>query len=214
MEHIQGTPDHDMEFVGGAVCLDFTNTIGGTRERPTHEHLGGYADLVSFARAAGTLSPAQAKQLLAEAGRQPRIATEVYRRGLVLREAVSRAFADIAHRRAPADDDIALIGREAAASSARSRMTRGPSGFAWAWPDDDLDLSRPLWPVARSAAELLTDDQDRVRVRECGSETCTWLFVDRSRNHSRRWCDMNDCGNRAKARRFRQRQARAARKAR
>jgi predicted RNA-binding Zn ribbon-like protein len=56
--------------------------------------------------------------------------------------------------------------------------------------------------VARSAAELLISPE-RACVRECASETCTWLFVDTTKNHSRRWCDMNSCGNRYKVRKFR-----------
>ena len=66
--------------------------------------------------------------------------------------------------------------------------------------DDEGALDRPLWPVLRSAAALLTSD-DIARIRECAAERCAWLFIDHSRNRSRRWCDMRDCGNRAKARR-------------
>jgi predicted RNA-binding Zn ribbon-like protein len=55
--------------------------------------------------------------------------------------------------------------------------------------------------VARAAADLLVSPE-RALVRECASGTCSWLFVDRSRTHQRRWCSMKTCGNRAKARRF------------
>jgi predicted RNA-binding Zn ribbon-like protein len=65
-------------------------------------------------------------------------------------------------------------------------------------------LELPLWILARSAADLLTSEQ-HAYVRQCASEECTWLFIDRSKNHSRRWCDMGDCGNREKARRLRAR---------
>jgi predicted RNA-binding Zn ribbon-like protein len=74
-------------------------------------------------------------------------------------------------------------------------------GFAWTWPDEEeLDLARLLWPVARSAAELLTSP-DRQLVRECLGDNCGWLFLDTSKNHRRTWCSMQGCGNRAKARR-------------
>jgi predicted RNA-binding Zn ribbon-like protein len=62
-------------------------------------------------------------------------------------------------------------------------------------------MDQMLWPVARSAAELLTSERAG-RVRECASETCSWLFLDGSRNGRRKWCDMASCGNRAKARRY------------
>jgi predicted RNA-binding Zn ribbon-like protein len=80
------------------------------------------------------------------------------------------------------------------------------AGFGWAWGGPAQALDRPLWPIARSAAELLTSD-DLGCIRECASETCSWLFMDCSRNQRRRWCDMSTCGNRAKARRhYRRRQ--------
>jgi len=87
-----------------------------------------------------------------------------------------------------------------------SRLTRQGDGFHWALARD-VALDRPLWPIARSAVELLTSDDEVRLVRECASATCEWLFVDRTRNHSRRWCDMNDCGNRAKQKRLRERQS-------
>jgi predicted RNA-binding Zn ribbon-like protein len=84
------------------------------------------------------------------------------------------------------------------------RVIRNESGFTWGWDKQSDALDRMLWPVARSAADLLTSDHLN-RVHQCGGKDCTWLFVDTSRNHSRQWCDMGDCGNRAKARRFYQR---------
>ncbi|HZP96779.1 MAG TPA: ABATE domain-containing protein [Candidatus Limnocylindria bacterium] len=214
MQHTPPPADHDMELIAGALCLDFTNTIGGTHEAPTHEHLNSYADLVTFARSAGTLPPAADKRLLAEAERHPEIATQMYRRGISLREAIARAFSSIAAGRAPTASDLAVIGEVTADAHAHARVIRTANGFEWTWADDDASLARPLWAIARSATEILTSDAELDRVRECASETCSWLFLDRSRNHSRRWCDMSDCGNRAKQRRFQQRQARAARKAR
>ena len=77
-------------------------------------------------------------------------------------------------------------------------------GYAFIWPGTD-DLARPLWPLALSAGDLLTS-ADRERVKECAADNCSWLFLDMSRNRSRRWCDMAVCGNRAKARRFRARE--------
>ena len=215
MQHTQILrPDHELEFIGGSICLDFTNTLGGSRDHPTHEHIGDYAELVAFARAAGVLRVEQARRLLAAAERDPGAATEIYRRSIALREAISRAFGDIAAARAPQPKDLELISAEAASAAAHARLVRAATGFAWSWPEDDHDLSRPLWDVARSAADLLMNDGERARVRECASDTCTWLFIDQSRNHSRRWCDMNDCGNRAKQRRFQRRQDRVVRKAR
>ena len=196
--------DHDFEFIGGSVALDFANTLGGMHSAPTHEHLIEYADLVAFGRSAGTISPSQGRRLVDEAARQPARATAILRRAISLREAIWRVF-DAFAKSARADAaDLATIQEEELAAIRHARFEQSGSDVAYQW-SDELTLDRPLWDIARAAAELLRSKGDLARVRECGSATCEWLFIDKSRNHSRRWCDMNDCGNRAKVRRFRQR---------
>jgi predicted RNA-binding Zn ribbon-like protein len=201
--------DHDFEFVGGSLALDLANTLGGMHTAPTHEHLVEYKDLVDFVRRAGTVSPSQGRVLLEEAARQPVRAAAVLRRALALREAIWRVFDAFAMNARAEGSDLALIHEEELASLRHARYQQVGSGVRYEWSDEPL-VERPLWEVARSAAELLRSDDDRVRVRECGSATCEWLFIDRSRNHTRRWCDMNDCGNAAKVRRYRQRQRRVS----
>jgi predicted RNA-binding Zn ribbon-like protein len=103
-----------------------------------------------------------------------------------------------------ADADLEALARAAAAATAARRLEPQPDGgYAFVWPESD-ELEQILWPVALSAAELLTSE-DRARVKECANDSCRWLFLDRSKNRSRRWCLMRDCGNQAKARRFRAR---------
>ena len=101
----------------------------------------------------------------------------------------------------PREADLGLIGDAAAAGRARERLVYDRNGVGWSLPADGDALERPLWEVACSAADLLTSPE-LDRVKECASTTCEWVFLDRSKNRSRRWCDMSDCGNRAKARRF------------
>lgn len=199
--------DHDFEFVGGAVALDFANTVGGTHTAPSHEHLVAYPDLVDFARTAGTISPTQGRRLLDAAERQPTRAAAVLRRAIGLREAIWRVFDAFANKTRADAADLATIHEEELAALRHARIEQTGSGVEYRWSDEP-SLDRPLWDLARSAADLLRSADDLSRVRECGSATCEWLFIDRSRNHTRRWCDMADCGNRAKQRRLRDRQAR------
>jgi predicted RNA-binding Zn ribbon-like protein len=84
------------------------------------------------------------------------------------------------------------------------RLVPAKEGFEWKF-GDLLDFDSVLWPIARSAAELLVSDQ-LAYVRACSSKACEWFFLDTSKNHHRRWCDMTRCGNRAKVRRFYARQ--------
>jgi predicted RNA-binding Zn ribbon-like protein len=201
MRDIPPAPDHEIELAGGALALDFANTIGGTHVRPTHDHLRDYGDITRFAVLAGGLQPGLAKRLAQRAERDPRRAAAVYELGITLREAIWAVFSALASGEAPRDADLALIGDAAAAGAARSRLVYDRDGVGWSLPADGDELERPLWEFARSAADLLTSGE-RERIKECASTTCEWVFLDRSRNHSRRWCDMSDCGNRAKARRF------------
>jgi predicted RNA-binding Zn ribbon-like protein len=209
MRDIPPAPDHEIELAGGALALDFANTVGGTHVQPTHDHLRDYTDITRFAVLAGGLQPAVAKRLAERAQRDPRRAAAVYELGITLREAIWAVFSALASGEAPREADLDLIGDAAAAGRARSRLVYDRQGFGWSLPADGDELEWPLWEIARSAADLLTSEE-RERVKECASTTCEWVFLDRTRNHSRRWCDMSDCGNRAKAQRF-QAKKRAAR---
>jgi predicted RNA-binding Zn ribbon-like protein len=201
MRDIPPIPDHDIELSGGALALDFANTIGGTHVRPTHDHLRSYGDIARFAVLAGDLQPSLAKRLDQRADQDPRRAAAVYELGIALRESIWAVFSALASGESPREEDLALIGDAAAAGAARSRLVYDKDGVGWSLPADSDELERPLWGIARSAADLLTSGEHD-RIKECASTTCEWVFLDRSRNRSRRWCDMSDCGNRAKARRF------------
>lgn len=200
MRDIPPVPDHEIELSGGALALDFANTVGGTHVRPTHDHLQSYGDITRFAVLTG-LQPSVAKRLAQRAEEDPRRAVAVYELAIALRESIWAVFSALASGESPRDADLALIGDAAAAGAARSRLVYDRDGVGWSLPSDSDELERPLWDIARSAADLLTSGEHE-RIKECASATCEWVFLDRSRNHSRRWCDMSDCGNRAKARRF------------
>ena len=201
MRDIPPAPDHEIELSGGALALDFANTVGGTHVSPTHDHLRSYGDIAQFAVLAGALTPSVAKRLAQRAERDPSRAEAVYELGIALRESIWAVFSALASGESPRDADLALIGDAAASGAARARLVYDRDGVGWSLPSDGDDLERPLWEFARSAADLLTSG-DHDRVKECASATCEWVFLDKSRNRSRRWCDMSDCGNRAKARRF------------
>ena len=199
------------DFSGGRLDLDFANTV---EDRPGTRPLDGltsYARLVDWARAAGLLPDGGAERLLAAAAARPSAAAAVLKRAVALREAIYRVFLAVAHRRPPEPTDLAALNAELARSMARARVVPVPAdgGFAWGWEADDEELDRMLWPIARSAADLLTSERTSA-VRECSARDCSWLFMDTSRNGSRRWCNMQVCGNRAKARRHQQRKRAAA----
>ena len=197
-EHEQ-TSVEAMDLAGGDICLDFVNTASGRDAGPLREKLRVYGDLVTWAERVEVAGPERGKRLREAASASPEAAAAVLARARALREAMFRLFA-----RAPTDADLRLVGDEAGRASAERRLIGDGEGYGFAWPESDR-LEQLLWPVALSAVDLLTSE-DRVRVKECAAENCNWLFLDKSRNRSRRWCDMAVCGNRAKARRFRERE--------
>jgi predicted RNA-binding Zn ribbon-like protein len=201
MRDIPPAPDPENELAAGALALDFANPVGGTHVSPTHAHLRSYGAIAPFAELAGSLPSRVAKRLTERAERDPTRAEAVYELGIALRESIWAVFSALASGESPRDADLALIGDAAAAGAARSRLVYDKDGVGWSLASDSDELERPLWDIARSAADLLTSGEHD-RIKECASATCEWVFLDRSRNRSRRWCDMSDCGNRAKARRF------------
>jgi len=185
-------------LIGGELCLDFANTLYGHSES-VHEYLYDYRDLVLWSRHADILSQQKAEILLIK-GEQARVESEaVFHQAIQIRETIFHVFARLAHAETPQDNELVKLHQTWLENQAHSKLVSTESGFALEWEDRD-DLDRMLWPVTRSAVELLTSDELQ-RVKQCGR--CDWLFVDRSRNQKRRWCSMSACGNRVKmARRY------------
>jgi len=114
-------------------------------------------------------------------------------------------FSRVAAGKPVRDVELAALNSEVAVTMAQARVVPSgdSNGYRWSWVSQNIDA--PLWPITRSAADLLTSDEERALVRECGADDCAWLFMDTTRNRSRQWCSMQGCGNREKARRHYQR---------
>ena len=195
-----------VNLIGGRLCLDFTNTVGGRIESIIiKERLENYTDLVAWSRYAGLLTDKEARHLLSLAGKRAAQAEAVLRRAATLREAIYRIFESVLNGSQPDRKDLDRLNRELAEAKEHEWLVHTRDGFIWEWKESGNALDYMLWVVSRSAAELLTSE-DLGRVHRCGGESCGWLFLDISRNRSRQWCDMKVCGNLAKVRRFRQRE--------
>ena len=197
----------EFQIVAGELCLDFINTLD-YRAFPDRrkELLATYQDLADWAARAGAVSAARRTALLRAAGEHPRTAQQAWGKSIELRECLYRIIDSARHNRPALADDLVAFNsyRAEAFSNQELKPTRG--GFRLDWEEDPSQLDSVLWPIVRSASDLLTST-DIKNVHECDMDTCRWLFVDRSKNHRRRWCDMKTCGNRAKARKFYRRQA-------
>jgi predicted RNA-binding Zn ribbon-like protein len=194
-------PLHDAS--GGHPALDFVNSVDRTVGKPWIDRVKDYRDLLAWSEAAGTLPvmPARLARGLRERATE---ADAALARARETREALFRIFSAVAAAAQPAADDLERLNAELGRALAHARVEPSAEGYVWAWDAGTPSLELPLWPLVRSAAELLTSPERRL-VRRCASETCLWLFLDRTKNHARRWCDMKVCGNRAKVRRHRRR---------
>jgi predicted RNA-binding Zn ribbon-like protein len=196
-----------LRIVGAHPGLDLANTMASRGERYGPDLLGAYGDLLDWAARIGLLDGERIARLRRRADEAPGEARAALARAKRLREAIYGVFsAAAAGREAPAAD-LELLDREARRAQAERRLARTPTGYAWVWPDGDLDVvTRRL---AHEAADLLTMARLE-RVKECSGGNCGWLFLDTTRNASRRWCSEEDCGtvervarHRSKARRDR-----------
>jgi predicted RNA-binding Zn ribbon-like protein len=209
-------PAATAKLIGGRLCLDFVNAVGGRRPASPAEKgnkedysvredkLTEYSDLLAWSRHTGLLAEGEVRKLLNESRQRPTEAASVFARAIELREAIYRICKAVLNGARPRQSDLTLLNQELAVAHQRVRLAAGKENFVWEWPDAKSSLDRMLWRIADSAAKLLTTG-DLTRLRECGGDDCGWLFEDTSKNRSRQWCDMRDCGNLAKVRRFRTR---------
>ena len=194
-------PDIDgLELIGGRLCLDFANTTSNRAAGRARDRLHGYEDLVRWCTRVELFGGAEARRLLDEARERPADAELAWKKAIELREAIFALASAAGRREPPPPVALDLLNAVLAEGMGRRRLRPAECGLTWVWADAADGLDWMLWPLAYSAAELLSSSEVE-RVKECGGESCDWLFLDASRNGSRRWCIMDDCGNRAKARR-------------
>jgi len=206
-----GLPD-PFEWVGNALPADYANTASWPPEGPIEERLTDYSRLVDWALRSGILSVAEANPMLREAAAHPARAAATLDRARSLRAVVHQALASLARGNAPPASALGALNGflPDALGHLAVDSTGDGCGCSWTWRHDGVDLDRMLWPIVWSTLGLLTSDQSRL-VRQCGNQRCGWTFVDTSRNRTRKWCTMRDCGNRAKARRHYERRKRSTR---
>jgi predicted RNA-binding Zn ribbon-like protein len=191
----------EWDFDSGNLVLDFANTTEFHASDHPDEHINSYTDLLSWAESAGLLTHSEGMALLDRSNKEPEAALIVLEKALEFRELIYRIFSSIASDQRPSQADLSVFNEELTKSLKNTFIINNEHGYSWGWQNMKASLGSMLWPIAREAANLLTS-QDLNRIGECADDRgCGYLFVDTSRNRSRRWCSMEDCGNRAKAQR-------------
>jgi predicted RNA-binding Zn ribbon-like protein len=186
--------------VGGSLCLDFANTVSWRRHDVPIDRIPALADLLSWSTEVGLLPAAAAAGLADRYRLDPAAGEALWSAAVRCREAVYAVFSALAAGSPLPAAETRHLTRTYAAAVGQAVLAPGQAGFDWSWPARVPADRLLLWSIALSAVELLRSADCR-RVRECADGHCGWLFLDSSRNASRRWCDSADCGNRARVRR-------------
>jgi predicted RNA-binding Zn ribbon-like protein len=195
----------EFQLVAGHIALDFANTLDNRYDPArTVELLPSYADFLRFARQSGVLPAAQENRLRRDVRGYD--AAKAHEQVIELREALYALFSSVARGQAPPRGSLRSLNRFLAEAHVPDTVIWEKGDYLWRRADLAETPAGPLWPIVESAARLVTSDE-RFHIRECSADTCRWLFLDHSKNHSRRWCDMKICGNREKAQRFHARRA-------
>jgi predicted RNA-binding Zn ribbon-like protein len=200
-----------LRLLGGRSCLDFVNTVEPRMGKHQRDFLLSYDDLVFWAEFAGILSPIASKRLHMLSEQHPQQAAKVFARNIALRELLYRLFGALAAGVQPKAADLRGLQNAHIEALRHAELHPSADGIIWRWPEDTSALERIGWLLTQSSMELLTSPLiDRVKL--CASpDGCGWLFLDTSKNGSRRWCSMEVCGSRAKMRRLYARRRQAAR---
>lgn len=197
------TDASSLSLVGGNLALDFANTAAG-RDTPTPTaHIGNAADLFAWAAHAGGMDAGTAERCRGDLTAGADVTERLLRHALQFREAIYRVGVSLAGGRRPTEADLLQL---------KTVAQRALGAATLVWVDGryrfDFSAAPPeaalLGPIAWSATDMLLAGGFE-RLKQCASPGCGWLYLDHSKNNSRRWCDMATCGNLAKGRRHRQR---------
>jgi predicted RNA-binding Zn ribbon-like protein len=181
------------------MALDFANTCSGRGGAHHIEHLQLPEHVVAWAKHAGLLSKAEAEALSRNLDSNPRKAGEFLARARALRHAIYDIAATSATGAKPRDNTLRELVQCYRQTLTSATLVPAAHGLALSWPAALDDLNAVLGPIAQSALHTFTD-HDMTRLKQCPGTDCGWVFLDTSKNRSRRWCEMRLCGNRSKVR--------------
>ena len=191
----------NVRIVGGDAALDLVNTVGSRRGQAGADYLVSYDDLLVWAARQGVLDNRDVATLGAAAQADPAGAAAALLRAKQLRECLWGIWTATQDGQGPADADLALLTREVLAAHQARTLGWSEGRCAWRWTEA-AGLDAVTARVALAAAGLLAGDHLH-RVRECEGRSCGWLFLDTTRNGTRRWCTAGECGSLARVTRFR-----------
>jgi predicted RNA-binding Zn ribbon-like protein len=191
----------EWDLDAGHPALNFVNTLEWRGSSSPNDLLMEISNFIEWALAAELVDAGGANAIRVHVKKHPRVSQQSFKRIVAARELFYRIFSSIAQDDEPIESDLLGFNKILSDANSQVKLVKQSGGYQWSWEYDALSLDVVLWMLARAAAELLTSS-DLQRLGECADDRgCAYIFIDVSRNHSRRWCSMDGCGNRAKAQR-------------
>lgn len=188
-----------LPFLGGNLSLDFVNTVHDRHEAPLRDLLLNYLDLATWVYFADAINDSLKENLLKIGLENQGSADQIYKDALQLREAFYDFIVNLINQDEAFTTNIQLINQWLSRTFSNLELVQLNGHFVLDWNTENFELESVLWPIIRAFVDLVTSE-DINCIKQCGN--CGYLFVDKSKNNSRKWCSMEICGNRVKARRF------------
>jgi predicted RNA-binding Zn ribbon-like protein len=186
------------KLYAGHPALELVNTLDLRFSANATELIPAYSDLLRLTAQLRLLTADQARKLTRTIDAKD--AQRVLASTIELREALAAVLYSRIDGGKPPAAQVETLEKHFHAAALHRRLRTGNSHLVWSWSGAEQQAEIPLWKLAQAASDLLVSS-DAQRIKDCGDPTCRWLFLDLSKNHTRRWCDMKTCGNRMKARR-------------
>jgi predicted RNA-binding Zn ribbon-like protein len=184
------------KLIAGILCLDFMNTINGHHSNTSNEYLNNCNDLILWTTHAGLFDKKETDLLFQQSNRHPKNSAHIFNLAIELREMLFSIFSALYSQKPVSKTAIQFLSDIHHKNILNSNLVQKSGRFKWEWKFN-IAMEMVLWPITLSATRLLTSENLKW-VRECSGLDCDWYFLDTSRNHQRRWCSMEDCGNRHK----------------
>jgi predicted RNA-binding Zn ribbon-like protein len=189
------------EAIGGNLCLDYINTLCGNRKSTVIEYIHSYSDLLHWALSLQIIDDSMSNELLSRSKIEKIASQETLSFAIQLRETLYQMIISLRNGKTIVKEDLTFFNNVLQKVQAQKILTF-ISGKGKLMYNNNITFDRVIWPVIDSAVEIFTEQTSFSHIRECGNNSCGWLFLDQTKNKSRKWCDMAICGNRVKQRKF------------
>ncbi len=189
----------DLNLIADNVCVDFVNTVERGVRYQHQDWIGSYDAFLLWSRKAGLIDSDEFTCLKTQSSANRRKASRVFEKVLRLRALLRGIFAAISSGSTISTTTIKELNEFLTEAHLARKLEWVDQRAVWRWRADSVAMERPLWTLVMAAADLLTGGNVEC-VRKCANPQCSWMFVDTSKNKRRRWCEMEVCGNQAKAR--------------